>query len=51
VSVEAILFFVVGGFAIALAVLMVVQRNPLMSAIYLIGNFFCIALLYLLLRA
>ena len=30
---------------------MVVQRNPLMSAIYLIGNFFCIALLYLLLRA
>lgn len=30
---------------------MVVQRNPLMSAIYLIGNFFCLALLYLLLQA
>ena len=30
---------------------MVSQRNPLMSAIYLIGNFFCIAALYLLLRA
>jgi NADH-quinone oxidoreductase subunit J len=51
VSVEATLFFVVGAVAIALAVLMVVQRNPVMSAIYLIGNFFCLALLYLLLRA
>ena len=30
---------------------MIVQRNPVMSAIYLIGNFFCIALLYLLLQA
>lgn len=50
-SVEATLFFVVGAFAIALAVLMVVQRNPVMSAIYLIGNFFCLALLYLSLRA
>ena len=30
---------------------MVVQQNPLMSAIYLIGNFFCLALLYLLLQA
>lgn len=50
-SAEVILFLAVGGFAIALAVLMVVQRNPLMSAIYLIGNFFCIALLYLQLRA
>jgi NADH-quinone oxidoreductase subunit J len=30
---------------------MVVQRNPLMSAIYLIGNFFCLALLYLILQA
>ena len=49
--VEAILFFVVAALAIALAVLMVLQRNPVMSAIYLIGNFFCLALLYLMLRA
>lgn len=30
---------------------MVLQRNPVMSAISLIGNFFCLAGLYLLLRA
>ncbi len=30
---------------------MVLQRNPVMSAIYLIANFFCLAALYLLLRA
>lgn len=30
---------------------MVLQRNPVMSAIYLIANFFCIAALYLMLRA
>ena len=30
---------------------MIMQRNPVMSAIYLIGNFFCIALLYLMLQA
>lgn len=31
--------------------MVVLQRNPVMSAISLIANFFCIALLYLLLRA
>jgi len=30
---------------------MVIQRNPIISAISLIGNFFCLAALYLLLRA
>ena len=30
---------------------MVTQRNPVMSAIYLIGNFFSLAALYLILRA
>ena len=48
---ESLFFFAIGAAAIALAVLMVIQRNPLMSAIYLIGNFFCLALLYLLLGA
>jgi NADH-quinone oxidoreductase subunit J len=48
---EHILFFVVAASAIATALLMIVQRNPVMSAIYLIGNFFSIAMLYLLLRA
>ncbi len=50
-SVEPVLFFVFAAAALATAVLMLLQRNPVMSAIYLIGNFFCIAALYLLLRA
>ncbi len=49
--VEPILFYLLAGCAIASGVLMILQRNPLMSAIYLIMNFFCIAGLYLLLRA
>ena len=31
--------------------MVILQRNPIMSAISLIANFFCIALLYLLLHA
>lgn len=31
--------------------MVILQRNPVMSAIFLIANFFCIALLYLLLKA
>jgi NADH-quinone oxidoreductase subunit J len=51
VTLEQILFYLFAAAAIATAVLMLLQRNPVMSAIYLIGNFFCIAALYLLLRA
>ena len=50
-SVEQVLFYLFGAVALATAVLMILQRNPVMSAIYLIGNFFCIAALYLLLQA
>ncbi|MFN0158749.1 MAG: NADH-quinone oxidoreductase subunit J [Bacteroidota bacterium] len=50
-TVEQILFYLFAASAIATASLMVIQRNPVMSAIYLVGNFFCIAALYLLLRA
>lgn len=50
-SVEQVLFYLFGAVALATAVLMILQRNPVMSAIYLIGNFFCIAALYLLLKA
>ena len=31
--------------------MVILQRNPVMSAISLVANFFCIALLYLLLKA
>jgi len=51
VTTEPLAFFLLAAFAVTTAVLMVVQRNPVMSAIYLIANFFSLATLYLLLRA
>jgi len=51
VTTEAILFLIFAIVALATAVLMIIQRNPVMSALYLIANFFCLASLYLLLRA
>jgi NADH-quinone oxidoreductase subunit J len=51
VSVEQILFYLLAAGALCTAVMMVLHRNPVMSAIFLIGNFFCIAALYLLLQA
>jgi NADH-quinone oxidoreductase subunit J len=51
VSLEAGFFYVVGAAAIASALVMVLHRNPVISAISLIGNFFCLALLYLMLQA
>jgi NADH-quinone oxidoreductase subunit J len=51
VTAESLLFFFLAAFAVTTALLMVTQRSPMMSAIYLIGNFFALAALYLLLRA
>jgi NADH-quinone oxidoreductase subunit J len=51
VTSDFLLFFFLAAFAVTTAVLMVIQRNPLMSAIYLIANFFAIATLYLMLQA
>jgi len=51
VTIESVSFFIIAAFAVTSALLMALQRNPVMSAIYLIGNFFCIALLYLMLQA
>jgi NADH-quinone oxidoreductase subunit J len=51
VSLDSIFFFIVATCAIATALFVVIQRNPMMSAIALIANFFCLALLYLLLHA
>ena len=50
-SAESLVFFFLAAFAVTTAILMIVQRNPLMSAIFLISNFFSLAALYLLLRA
>jgi NADH-quinone oxidoreductase subunit J len=51
VNVELISFLVVAGVAVASAVLMITRQNPVFSALYLILNFFSIAVLYLFLRA
>ncbi len=48
---ETVFFFIVATLAISSAVLMISQRNPIMSVIYLILNFFCLAILYLFLNA
>jgi len=47
----ALLFIIFGGFAIGCAISMVVQRNPLYSAISLIGVFVSLACLYVMLAA
>jgi NADH-quinone oxidoreductase subunit J len=51
VTLEFLMFFFVAAVAVTTALLMVMQRNPVMSAIFLIANFFCLAALYLLLHA
>lgn len=48
---ELLVFAFLAAAAVTTAAAMVLQRNPVMSAISLIGNFFCLAGLYLLLRA
>ncbi|TAK58870.1 MAG: NADH-quinone oxidoreductase subunit J [Bacteroidetes bacterium] len=50
-SFETVFFFVVAALAIGSAILMISQRNPIMSVMYLIANFFCLAILYLILQA
>ncbi len=50
VTVESILFYLFGTVAVGTALAMILQRNPVMSALLLVANFFCIAALYLLLQ-
>jgi len=51
VTLEQILFYALSVVAIASALLMVTRRSPVISALYLIVNFFCLAGLYLTLHA
>ncbi len=48
---EMILFIIFGAAAIATALVMVLQTNPVRSALFLVLNLFCVAVLYLLLNA
>src|ERR687895_653742 len=51
IDVPFILFVLFGGMAVGCAVSMVAQRNPLYSAVSLIGVFVALGCLYLLLAA
>jgi len=48
---EAALFFLIAVIAIASAIGMLISRNPVGSALWLVLNFFCIASAYILLQA
>ena len=48
---EAFFFYLFGGISIAAALLVITRRNPVTSAIFLILCLFCLAVLYVLLRA
>jgi NADH-quinone oxidoreductase subunit J len=48
---EWVAFLVVAGCAIAFAVGLVVRPNPLHGALCLVGNLFCVAVLFLMLQA
>ncbi len=50
-NLEQIAFLILAVAAIASAILMITRRNPVTSALYLVFNFFVIAVLYLFLRA
>jgi len=51
VTLEEILFYIFAAGGILSALLVVTRRNPIISAIYLIVNFFCLAGMYLTLHA
>ncbi|MBI3189891.1 MAG: NADH-quinone oxidoreductase subunit J [Ignavibacteriales bacterium] len=50
-SFETIFFFIISTLAVGSAILMISQRNPILSVLWLIVNFFCLAILYLFLQA
>jgi NADH-quinone oxidoreductase subunit J len=48
---EWVVFIVVATTAIGTALGLVIRPNPLHGALFLVGNLFCVAVLYLMLRA
>ena len=48
---EWLVFVVVAAAAVGTALGLVIRPNPLHGALFLVGNLFCVAVLYLLLRA
>jgi NADH-quinone oxidoreductase subunit J len=50
-NIEVLLFFFFAALSISAAMLMITRPNPVQSVLFLIVNFFCLAVLYLLLNA
>ncbi len=50
-NLESLFFFLTAATAVVSALLMISRRNPVVSVLFLIVNFFCLALLYLMLQA
>jgi NADH-quinone oxidoreductase subunit J len=48
---EWVVFVLVGTTAVGTALGLVIRSNPLHGALFLVGNLFCVAVLYLMLRA
>ncbi|MBL8163729.1 MAG: NADH-quinone oxidoreductase subunit J [Anaerolineae bacterium] len=48
---EVLLFIIVGGIAVAAAVMMLLSENAVHSALFLVINFACVAFLYIMLDA
>jgi NADH-quinone oxidoreductase subunit J len=48
---EVLIFLATAAVAVAAAITMVLQRNAMYSALFLVLNFFCLAVLYVLLQA
>ncbi len=50
-NIEKYIFYILAVLAIASAILMVTRKNPIVSALWLIFNFFTVSGIYLLLKA
>jgi NADH-quinone oxidoreductase subunit J len=48
---EAIAFYSLSALILVFAVLVISTRNPVHSALFLVGNFLCVAMLYVVLHA
>ncbi len=48
---ENIVILVFSAVGVASAIMMITRRSPITSALYLISNFFCISVIYLMLKA
>jgi NADH-quinone oxidoreductase subunit J len=48
---ENVLTLIFGAIALISAIIMITRRNPISSALFLIVNFFCVSVMYLMLRS